>query len=205
MFIATCVVVGHSTRASAGEEPGDAHAAPTGHVAEGYAEQEPKILTGDLGNVFWTATIFIALLIVLRATAWKPILSALQQREKFITESLESAKRDRVEAQRVLAEYSKKVDQARSEASVIVDEGRRDAEEVRKRIHVEAKSEADAIIARAKKDIEMARDDAVKQLHDHAVVLASNMASKIVRKELTAGDHSRLLEESLAELGKVNN
>jgi len=103
----------------------------------------------------------------------------------------------------LLADYTKKIDQARGDATAIVEEGRRDAEEVRKRIHAEAKGEADAMVARAKKEIEMARDDAVKQLYDRTVQLATNVAGKIVRKELSPGDHKRLLDESLAELSQV--
>ncbi|MBK8270829.1 MAG: ATP synthase F0 subunit B [Planctomycetes bacterium] len=103
-----------------------------------------------------------------------------------------------------MADYKTKIEKAHQEATAIVEEGRRDAEEVRKRTHGDAKAEAEAIVARAKKDIELARDDAVKKLHDHSIQLATTVAGKLIRRELTATDHQSLLNESLSELSKMN-
>ena len=179
--------------------------ADVARAAEGHGEGGgDNLFAGDLGNAVWTILIFVLVLVVLGKFAWGPILKVLQQREDFIRDSLESARKDREEAERVLKEYSQKIEQSRQEATAIVDEGRRDAEEVRKRIHAEARSEAQAITDRAKKEIQMARDDAIKKLHDETVELATRIASKIVQKELSPADHERLLDESLAELSKVN-
>jgi F-type H+-transporting ATPase subunit b len=181
------------------------HAPASDAAHAGKAHESPNILSGDLGNVFWTLAIFGFLLITLRLIFWKPLLELLHTRERFLHESLETAKRERAESERLLADYTKRVNQAREEATAIVEEGRRDAEEVRKRIHAEAKGEADAIVAAAKKDIQIARDDAVKRLHDETINLATSLASKIVRKDMSAGDHRRLLDESLSELSKARN
>ncbi len=183
-----------------GETPahGDAH-------EEGEHGSKPGLLDWDIGSAFWSIVVFVILLVILRATAWKPILSALNQREEFVRKSLADAKHEREAAEKLLADYTKKLEKAREEASAIVDEGRRDAEEVRKRIHGEAKGEADAIVATARRDIQIARDDAVKKLHDETIMLATMLASKIVRKDLSQADHRRLLDESLEELSKARN
>ncbi len=174
-------------------------------AAADHGADKPALLQWDFGSAFWSIIVFVILLVILRATAWKPILQGLQQRERFIVDSLEKARVERERSERLLAEYNDKLNKAREEATAIVEEGRRDAEEVRKRVHAEAKVEADAIVARAKRDIQIARDDAIKQLHDQSILLATSIATKMVRKELTAGDHQRLLDESLAELSEMNN
>ena len=166
---------------------------------------KPSLLDWDLGSAFWTIIVFVVLLTILRFTAWKPILENLQKREAFIRDSLETAKRERESAERALAEHTEKMNKAREEATAIVDEGRRDAEEVRKRIHAEAKKEGDAMVARARREIEIARDQAVKELYDHTVTLATAVAGKIVQKELTPGDHRLLVDQSLAEIGRLGN
>jgi F-type H+-transporting ATPase subunit b len=171
--------------------------------ASGHEADKPPLLHWDLGSAFWSIVVFVILLAVLRAKAWNPILEGLHKREEFIRGSLADARREREEAQRLLADYTKKLEQARVEATNIVDEGRRDGEEVRKRIHAEAKAEADAMLARARKDIGIARDDAVKQLYDQAVLLAADVAGRLVRREMSAADHKRLVEESLAEMSRL--
>jgi len=39
-----------------------------------------ELLTPSVGLIFWTGIIFVTLLIVLRATAWKPVVKALKDR-----------------------------------------------------------------------------------------------------------------------------
>ncbi len=143
---------------------------------------------------------FFAVVFVLGKFAWKPILSALQQREQFIRDSLDQAKKDREQAEARLKEYGEKLDRARTDATGIVEEGRRDAEEVRRKILADAKRESDAVAARAKKEIEIARDDAIKQLHDQTILLATSVAGKMVRRDLGEGDHRELLDEALSEM-----
>jgi F-type H+-transporting ATPase subunit b len=192
-----------SPAAHAPAEPASGHGA-AGAEAAG-AEETPNILTGDLGNVFWTLVIFLTLLVVLRATAWKPILAALAQREKFISESLEKAKQEREKADAAFKEYTAKIEHARIEATAIVEEGKRDAEAVRRRIHEDAQKEATDLIARAKREIGVARDNAVKELYERTLDLATEVAGKIVRRDMTAQDHRALLDEALVEMSKTRN
>lgn len=162
--------------------------------------ESPSIFAGDLGNIIWSLITFIAVLVVLGKFAWKPILGALQKREDFIRDSLEEARRDREQAEARLQQYTRKLEAAKEEASAIVEEGRRDAEAVKKKLEEDAKSEADAMIARARREIGIATDTAVKQLYDMAAELATGVASKVIRKELDPKEHDRLIAESIDEL-----
>jgi F-type H+-transporting ATPase subunit b len=159
-------------------------------------------LTIDAGSMVLTIIVFIALLVVLRAFAWKPIQEVIQRREQFIEESLAQARHEREEAERLFRQYTEQVNKAREEATAIVEEGRRDAEVVRRRIHEEARVEANVMIERARREIEIARDDAVKELYGRAVDLASLMAGRIVKRELRPDDHRALVDEALAEIGR---
>ena len=163
-------------------------------------ERPTTLFTGDLGNILWSLVTFVAVLAVLGKFAWKPILGALQKREDFIRDSLAQAKKDREDAERCLKEYTEKVLAARAEATAIVDEGRRDAEVVKRRIEDEAKSEAKAILERGKREIAIATDTAVKELYSLSAKLATEVAGRIIRKELNPREHERLIAESIEEL-----
>src|SRR5436305_291132 len=112
-------------------------------AAEGAGEAQPSLLAGDIGNVVWTVLIFVLVLAVLGKYAWGPILSTLQARESFIHEALAKAKHDRDEAEARLKQYEERLAGARAEATAIVEEGRRDAEVVKRKIEAAAKVEAD--------------------------------------------------------------
>lgn len=166
--------------------------------------ESPNLFTGDLGNVFWSLVTFLVVLGVLGKFAWKPILGALQKREDFIRDSLASAKRDREESERKLKEYTDKIIAARSEATAIVEEGRRDADALRRKIEDDAKHEAKAILDRSRREIQIATETAVKELYSLSAKLATDVAGKIIRKELNAKEHERLIAESIEELAGKN-
>jgi F-type H+-transporting ATPase subunit b len=165
------------------------------------AEHEaPSLFAGDLGNSFWTLLIFVLVLVVLGKYAWGPILAALQTRENFIREALEKAKREREEAEARLREYEERLAGARAEASAIVEEGRRDAEVVKRRIEEDAKRQADLMIERAKREIQIATDTATKSLFTLSAKLATDVAARVLGRELSAQDHERLIAEGIDSL-----
>lgn len=161
---------------------------------------EVSLFAGDLGNMVWTLVIFGLVLLVLGKYAWGPILTRLQEREGFIRDSLAQAKADREAAEARLKSYEERLAQARAEATKIVEEGRRDGETVKARIEQQAREESERTIARAKREIELARDTAVKDLYTLAGRLATDAAARIIRQELKGGDHERLIAESIARL-----
>ena len=165
---------------------------------------ENNIFAGDLGNVFWTLVIFFLVLFVLSKFAWGPLIDSLKAREDFIRESLETAKEDRDQAEARLKQYDDKLTEARAEATAIVEEGRRDAEVLRQRIEEEARAEAEKMLARAKREIGIARETAVKELYTLSGRLATDIAARIVGRELKPEDHERLIEESIGELEQLD-
>ena len=90
--------------------------------------EETNIFNADVGNFIFTLIIFGLVIIVLGKFAWRPLLKVLHERERSIRESLESARNERKQAEKLLEEYKAQLDRARQEATLIVDEGRRDAE-----------------------------------------------------------------------------
>src|SRR5215831_1854501 len=78
-------------------------------------EAANNVFAGDIGNALWTVLIFVLVLVVLGKYAWGPLLTGMQAREKFIRESLETARRDREAAEQRLHEYQEKLAAARAE------------------------------------------------------------------------------------------
>lgn len=163
---------------------------------------ENNLFAGNIGNFIWTLVIFLAVVFVLGKFAWGPILNTLQTRESFIHEALAKAKKDRDEAEARLREYEARLAAARAEATAITDEGRRDAEAVKRRIEAEAKAEADKMIERAKREIQIAVETATKEMYRRAAILATKMATRIIGRELTPQDHERLIAEAIDDLGQ---
>jgi F-type H+-transporting ATPase subunit b len=173
---------------------------PLAAAAAPEAEGTPSLFAGDVGNMVWTLVIFLAVVFVLGRYAWGPMLKGLQAREAFIRKELEEARTDRQAAEARLAEYEERLAAARAEATAIVEEGRRDSEVVKARIEEDAREEAEKMIERARREIGIAKETALKELYVTAGRLATDVASRIIRKELSPADHERLIAESIARL-----
>jgi F-type H+-transporting ATPase subunit b len=166
----------------------------------GEEHAAPSIWAGGLHNVIWTLIIFGSLLLVLGRFAWGPLLGALQKREEFIRNSLEQARRERHEADELLKKYTEQIDRARDQAGAILDEGRRDAETVRRRIESEARANAEDIVKRAKQDIELAHQHAVKQIYEEIAELSTRIAGQIIGREVKPEEHRQFVAGALNEI-----
>jgi F-type H+-transporting ATPase subunit b len=164
------------------------------------AEHKPALLTFDPGAAIWSIIVFVLLLIALRAAAWKPILRVLAEREQFIEKSIADAKHEREQAARLLADYQARLEKAHQEGAAIVADGRREATVVARKIQDQARREAEEIVARARREIQLAANATLKDLYDQTAELAVQVAGGILRKELSAADHRTLVAESLEQM-----
>ena len=196
-------VVAQDHGAPTAEQPEHAEQSEaTGHGDEAHEDEahgggEGGLFSGNIGNALWTLVIFAALLYVLGKFAWGPILEGLQGREQFIRESLQQAKTERDEAHALLEKYEAKLAEARGEVEEILDEARRDATAVRQREEQKAKEEAEKMLARAKREIDIATETAVKDLYARASRLSVDVARKILQRELQSEDHARLIDDAV--------
>ncbi len=169
-------------------------------LATNQEQKRDPLFIGDIADFVWTLLIFILTLLVLRRFAWRPLLDILQRRENLIRDSMAAAVRSQEEAAAQLQAYEQKLSQARQEASALVEEGRRDAEVLRRRIDEEARRNAEALIERAQREIRLARDSALRDLYDQSAHLATDLASQILQRRLSEEDHRRLIEEALQQM-----
>lgn len=157
----------------------------------------------DLG--IWTLVVFVLLLVVLRKYAWRPMLEGLHHREHTIHEAIAEAHRAREEAQRLQAQWHESMSKAEDRVRDIHDEARRKAQQIADDIQAKARTDIQAERDRLHREIERARDQALQELWAQTAKLATLISAKAIRRQLSAEDHRRLVDEALAELGRAQN
>jgi F-type H+-transporting ATPase subunit b len=155
------------------------------------------MLSIEPGLLIWTIITFVILLIVLRKVAWTPLLSALEQRESTIRNSLDEAQRVRQESEQLLAENRRILANANRESARILEQGREEAERLRTSITEQAHTEAQRMIDEARREIVRERQLAVQELKRTAADLALVAAGKLLRTAVTDEEHRRLVTESI--------
>jgi len=169
-------------------------------AAGGGPEGSPNIFAGDLGTAFWTLAIFVVLLLILGKWAWGPILAGLKKREEHIRQTIADAEKARQEAEQALADYKNQMTQAQAEAQAIIAKGRQDAIQLAEDMKDKAQTEAQALRGRAEQDINLAKQQALKEIYDRTADLATNIAGRIISKSLNPEDHRKMVQEALSKL-----
>lgn len=178
-----------------------AAAMPVAVRAQGGADGGGGLYDINTGLSFWTLVVFGILVFLLGKYAWGPILGAVEAREQGIQAALDEAAARNQEAARLLAEHKEQIAGARRQASDLIAEGRAAGEEVRAEIEVKAREEAQAIIDRARAEIERERDAAIQALRKESVDLALAAASKLLQENLDQEKDRRLVERYISEMG----
>ena len=147
---------------------------------------------------------FLVLFVVLAKFAFPPITKMLDERANKIRESLEKAEDTRVEAERLLEEYKVQMAEARSEATQVIEQGRKVAESMKAEILAKAKEEAEAEKIKAIAAINAEKEAAMAELKGQVADLSVAVAGKIIGSSLTKADHEALIDKYLAEVGSLN-
>jgi F-type H+-transporting ATPase subunit b len=162
---------------------------------------EKLISEFSLGLFFWQTLIFVGLIFLLKKYAWKPILSAVNEREASIRDALEAAKEARSEMESLQSDNQRILKEARAQKEALLKEARTIRSEMINTAKVEAQSEANKILGQAQEAIQNEKRTAVNELKDHVSSIALDIATKVLQNELESKDKqmqlvSKLLQDS---------
>jgi F-type H+-transporting ATPase subunit b len=157
----------------------------------------------DAQVTLYTIVVFLMLLGILWRFAWGPLMKALEEREQRIAKKIDDAEALRRQAEERLKEYERRIVAAKDEAAAIIAEGKRDTEKVREEILAAAGSESAKALERAKREIHLAKESAVHEMREQMVALTSELAAKVIHREVKMEDHRRLVEEAMTRAEKT--
>jgi F-type H+-transporting ATPase subunit b len=142
---------------------------------------------------------FIILLVVLRFVAYKPMMRMLDERSGRIKESMEQAESIKEQSARAGEEVRKRLEEASREGQERMARAVRAGEEVKQKAQAEARQEADALIDRARVEIQRERDEAISEVRREFADLTILAAGKVIDRSLDKEEHRRLIDKVLEE------
>jgi len=142
---------------------------------------------------------FIILLLILRFAAYKPIMRMLDERSRRVKESLEQAESVKTQAARAEEQLKKQLEQVAREGQERIARAMKAGEDVKQKAQVEAKQEAEALITRARAEIQRERDEAIGEVRREFADLTVLAAGKVIERTLDKEKHRELIEKVLKE------
>lgn len=159
--------------------------------------------SGTIYNALWSVAIFLILLVILGRFAWRPVLRAVQQREKHIADTLADAANRQARTEKLLAEVEEKVKDADRQTVERLRAAKEDAENARRLILAAAREEAGQVARQAADEISEAKREALDELYARAGEAAAEVAESILNRRLDRDDQQRLIEESLRQIRQL--
>jgi F-type H+-transporting ATPase subunit b len=158
------------------------------------------LVSPALGLMIWTLLVFGVTMFVLGRAALPRIGAELDKRAKAIRDSIETAERQRQEADELLADYRKRLTEARNQADEIVARARKASEAALTEAAASGKEKRDELVAAARRDIELETKRSLERIRQEVADLTVVATEKVTRKSLDDDDHRRLIDEALAEV-----
>ncbi len=155
------------------------------------------------GLSIWTLATFAAVMFVLGRYAWGPLTRALEARQTGIQGDIDEARRQREEAETLLAQYREQLVEGRRQVQAMMAEGREAAERLRKELEAKARDESQAILENTRKEIRHERAAAVEAVRREAVDVALAAASRLVSERLDAERDRRLVADYIGRMAEA--
>ncbi len=142
---------------------------------------------------------FVVLLLILRVVAYKPIMKMLDERSRRIKESVEQAEAIQKESAETEAELKKRLEESGREGQERISRAIKAGEEVKERAQADARTEAEALLTRARQEIQQERDEAISEVRRSFADLTVLAAGKVIEKSIDKEQHKKLIDEVLEE------
>lgn len=169
------------------------------HAVQGTADSgdiNPLEISSQM--VLWTWILFGVMLIVLYKVAWKPILGALDEREKGIQDTIDNAAKVREELDAIEETRAKIIAEADEKSKAVLEAARKGAREQAGLIESKAREEAQIITENASREIEISRARAEDALRRESAQWARELAGKLIDANLD-DEKNRALTDRLIE------
>ena len=142
---------------------------------------------------------FLILFGLLFLVAYKPLMKMFDERSKKIKESMEQTEQIKEQAEHAEEEVKKQLGVAAKVGQEVVARAVRTGEEVRQGAQQQARQEAEALIARARVEIQRERDEAIDELRREFADLTILAAGKVIDRSLDKKVHRQLIDKVMEE------
>lgn len=162
------------------------------------------LVSPDPGLLIWSTVAFLLLFFLLSKYAWKPIVKALDERERSIEDALAKAEMAKEEMAKLTSENEHLLKQARIERDAIL----REAKELKDQIVSDAKTSAQVegakMIESARQEIDNQKTAAMAEVKNQVATLSLEIAEKILRTQFQDQNKQNALVSDLLKEVKLN-
>lgn len=160
-----------------------------------------SLLIPDSGLLFWMLVSFLVVFFILVKFGWPVITHMVDERKKFIDDSLESARLANEKLAKIQEESTLIPKQAQEQQSRILAEAMEMRSQIVEKAKTEATVEGQKLLAEAKHQIEVEKEDAIRDIRRQVGLLSVEIAEQVLRQNLKNDkDQMAMIDRMLDEI-----
>jgi F-type H+-transporting ATPase subunit b len=163
-----------------------------------------ELVKPAIGLIFWMLVSFGIIFFILKRFAWKPILTALSERENSIQSAIDEAKKTREEMAALKAGNEKILQEAKLERDKLLKEARDTKDQIIAEAKQKAQKEGERLLAIARESIHNEKMAAITELKNQVASLSIEIAEKILKEELSSQEKQKQLVKALLDDVNLN-
>lgn len=164
--------------------------------------QSADVITVNLWQIIISLCNLLIIFLIIKKFLFKPVKAAMAKRQASIDKQLDDAAKAKSEADKSRAKWEKTLAGANDEADEIIRDAERSASRRGEMIMADAKEKADEIVRRAEEDAALSRRRAEEDIKREIADVSVALTGKMLEKEITEGDHRKLIDSFIREIGE---
>lgn len=166
-----------------------------------------SLITPDFGLFFWMAIVFIIVLAILWKWGFPSIVNMVNSRKEFIDDSLRKAHEANERLANIQKEGEAMLQNAREKQAQILKDAAETRDEIVVKAQEKATNEGSRLLNEAKAEIEVEKQNAIRDIRTQVAEISVQVAEKIVREKLSSDESQMELINKLLNdisVGKQN-
>lgn len=166
-----------------------------------------SLITPDFGLFFWMAVVFIIVLAILWKWGFPSIVNMVNSRKEFIDDSLRKAHEANERLANIQKEGEAMLQNAREKQAQILKDAAETRDEIVVKAQEKATNEGSRLLNEAKAEIEVEKQNAIRDIRTQVAEISVQVAEKIVREKLSSNESQMELINKLLNdisVGKNN-
>ena len=165
----------------------------------GEAVEPTNPIIPDGSEIFWAATMFAALFLLIRFVLLPPLLKVMDEREKKISEDTEAANKALNDSSQLSSNFEDQLADVKAEAAAIVEQARTEAAAERAQLVSKAESEVAALKQAAQSEVAGERAKALAAVKPEVAKLSVEAASRVLERNVDIENAKPLVNKILTD------
>jgi len=146
---------------------------------------------------------FAALLAILYFLLFRPLRSKLNERDRAVAEALQNARDQEVEANRLRAEWERRINNIREEADEIIGRAEQEAFQRRNELMEETRARIERLTEEMRADLLRQRDEVVALNYDGILDAIIDLSANVIQSVTTRRTHDDLVQNFAASIYRM--